>query len=97
MEKMVEHEVHHEWRRVIAVDEPVEKQAGGYRFFRGKVEHGDMVVLTLSVEMNGDIQLTKIIFSYTLHHIKSHKLSTLSLPTTNIGYIRFDSRYSKCT
>lgn len=40
METMVEHQIHHLWRRVVVVDDPVEKQAGGDRFLRGKIQHG---------------------------------------------------------
>lgn len=44
MEKMVEHEIHSEWRRDVAVDESVEKQAGANLCLRGDchyLEHGD--------------------------------------------------------
>ena len=34
-------DIHHEWRRVIAVDKPVEMQAGGDQLLRGKVEYSD--------------------------------------------------------
>ncbi|KAH0888307.1 hypothetical protein HID58_050736 [Brassica napus] len=41
---MVEHEIHSEWRRDVAVDESVEKQAGANLCLRGDchyLEHGD--------------------------------------------------------
>lgn len=50
MEKMVEHEIHSEWRRDIAVDESVEKQAGVNLYLRGDchyLEHGDEVKIKL--------------------------------------------------
>ena len=44
MEKMVEHEIHREWRRDIAVNESVEKQPGVNLCLRGDchyLENGD--------------------------------------------------------
>lgn len=55
MEKMVEHEIHSEWRRDIAVDESVEKQAGVNLYLRGDchyLEHGDEVKIKLLTDFN---------------------------------------------